>query len=109
MSHFLGIKKLQQAIWCEIFVVREGYIPYLRTWSRKSPRSSVKQHQGEGEVHSDVQRLVPGTSSGKHSELPEVANSTTEDKPLKHEVVGRQKELARKRNQVATTRVQENN
>ena len=105
MSHFSGIEKLQRAIWCEIFMVQEGYIPYLRTWSRKSPRSSVKQHQGEGKVHSDIQRLVPGTTSGKHSESPEVANSTTEDKPSKCEVASHQKELARKRNQVVMTGV----
>ena len=62
MTHFMGTKKLQRAIWCEIFVVQEGYILYLRTWSQKSPESRVKQLQEEDEVHSDIQRLHPGQS-----------------------------------------------
>ena len=109
MSRFLGVEKLQQAIWCKIFVVQEGDIPYLRTWSQKSPRSSVKQCQEEGKVHGDVQRLVPGSFSGEHSESPKVTKSAVEDEPLKHELAGCQKNLTRNHNQVVMTGVRENN
>ena len=103
MSHFLGAKKLRQAIWCEIFVVRGGYIPYLKTWSQKSLESRVKQLQEEDEVHSDVQRLVPGSSLDRHSESLEVTNSAVGDKPSKRELAGCQKKLARKCNEVVMT------
>ena len=109
MAHFTGAKKLQRAIWCKIFVVRAGYILYLRTWSWKSPRSSVTQRQEEGEVHSDIQRLVLGSSLDEHNESLKVTNSTAEDKPSKHKLASHQKKLARKCNQVVVTGVQENN
>ena len=105
MSHFLGAEKCRRAIWCEIFMVWEGYIPYLKTWSHESSRSSVKQCWEEGKVHSDVQRLVPGGSSGKHSKSPKVTNSTVEDKPLKHDLASHQKKLTRKHDQVMMTGV----
>ena len=84
-------------------MVREGYIPYLKMWSRESPKSSVKQCQEEGEVHSDIQRLVPGSSSDEHSESLKVANSAVEDEPSKHELASHQKKLARKCNRVVMT------
>ena len=81
MSHFTGIEKLQQAIWCEIFVVREGYILYLKTWSQKSPEFRVKQLQEEDEVHSDIQRLHPGQNrEGCNS--PEVTKKDETRQPL---------------------------
>ena len=83
-------------------MVQEGYIPYLKTWSWKSPESRVKQLQEEDEVHSDVQRLVLGSSSDKHSKSLEVTNSAVEDKPSKHELADHQKKLTRKCNQVVT-------
>ena len=107
MSHFSGIEKLRQAIWCEIFMVQEGYIPYLR--SRESLRFSVKQCQEEGKVHSDIQRLVPGSSSDEHSKSPKVANSAVEDEPLKCELASHQKKLARMCNRVVMTETRENN
>ena len=103
MSHFSGTEKLWQAIWCKIFVVWEGYIPYLETWSQESPKSRVKQCQEEGEVHSDIQRLVPGSSLDKHSESLKVANSAVADEPLKRELAGHQKKLVKKCNQVVMT------
>ena len=98
MSCFLGAEKLRRAIWCEIFMVREGYIPYLKTWSRKSPESRIKQLQEEDEIHSDVQRLVPESSMDEHSKSLEVASSAEGDEPSKHELASRQKKLARKCN-----------
>ena len=90
-------------------MVREGYIPYLKMWSWKSPKSSVKQCQEEGKVHSDIQRLVPGSSSDEHSKSLKVTNSAVEDEPSKCELAGRQEKLARKCNQVEMTGIQENN
>ena len=86
-------------------MIWEGYIPYLKTWSQESPKSSVKQHQEEGKVHSDIQRLVPGSSSDKHSESLKVTNSAVEDEPSKGELASCQKKLARKCNQVVMTGV----
>ena len=79
MSHFTGIEKLQRAIWCEIFVIR-GYIPYLKTWSQKSPEFRVKQLQEADEVHSDIQRLHPGQNR-KGCNLPEVAKKDETRQP----------------------------
>ena len=79
-------------------MVREGYIPYLKTWSQKSPESRVKQLQEEDEIHSDIQRLVPGSSSDEHSESLEVANSAVENEPSKRELASCQKKLTRKCN-----------
>ena len=90
-------------------MVREGYIPYLNTWSQKSLESRVKQLQEEDEVHSDVQRLVLGSSLDKHKESLEVTNSAVEDEPSKHELASHQKNLARKCNQEVMTGIQENN
>ena len=90
-------------------MVQEGYIPCLKTWSWESPKSSIKQCQEEGEVHSDVQRLVPGSSSDKHSESLKVTNSAVENEPLKCELASHQRKLTRKCNQVVMTGVQENN
>ena len=90
-------------------MVREGYIPYLKTWSQKSLESRVKQLQEEDEVHSDVQGQVLGSSLDKHSESLEVANSAVEDDPLKRELAGHQKKLARKCNQEVMTGIRENN
>ena len=109
MSHFAGTEKLRRAIWCKIFVVQEGYILYLKIWSQKSLESRVKQLQEEDEVHSDIQRLDPGSSLDKHSESLEVANSAVGDKPLKLELASHQKKLARKCNQEVMTGIQENN
>ena len=81
-------------------MVREGYILYLKTWLWESPKSSVKQHQEEGEAHSDVQRLVLGSSSDEPSESLKVAKSAVEDEPSKRELASHQKKLTRKCNQV---------
>ena len=72
-------------------------------WSQKSLESRVKQLQEEDEVHSDIQRLVPGSSLDKHSKSLEVANSAVKDKPSECELAGCQKKLARKCNQEVMT------
>ena len=90
-------------------MVREGYIPYLKKWSQKSLKPSVKQLQETAEVHLDIRRLVLGSSLDKCSESLEVANPAVEDDPLKHEVVSCQKKLTRECNKEVITGTRENN
>ena len=73
MSCYAGSEKLHRAIWCELFVVREEYILYLKKWSKQSTKPVVDQGLEEEDViHSDIQRLAPGGFLKKSSELPEV-------------------------------------
>ena len=61
MSHFNSAETLRRAIWCEIFVVREGYILYLKEWYKKSLKPKMNQQMLEvDETHSDIQGLVLG-------------------------------------------------
>ena len=51
-------------IWCEICIVQEGYIPYLKKWSKIQRSTEVKvvdQNSQEEDVHSNIQRLFPGS------------------------------------------------
>ena len=43
-------------------MIHEGYIPYLKKWNKlqDSPKTDVKVNQRGEEIHSDIQRLVPG-------------------------------------------------
>ena len=68
MRHYLcyfGPEKLKRAIWCELFVIREGYIPYLKKWSRlrDSSVTGMRDESSGGDPHSDIQNLVPGGSA----------------------------------------------
>ena len=73
-THLTGSEKLRRAIWCEIFVVTEGYIPYLRKWIKlqDSAKAKTKADQSASEIHSDIQRLAPSGSSkvGDSQNLP---------------------------------------
>ena len=61
MPHFHGTEKLRRAIWCKIFMV-QGYIPYLKEWYKKSLKPKPNQQsKGVNEVHSNIQRLCPGS------------------------------------------------
>ena len=65
MSHYtryLGPEKLKRAIWCELFMIREGYILYLKKWIKLQDQTSaeVKADPDDNEIHSDIQHLVPG-------------------------------------------------
>ena len=103
MSRFSGAEKLRRAIWCEIFMVWEGYILYLKKWSQKSLEPNTKQLPEVDKVYSDVQRLVLRGSLGKDRESLEVANLAVEDKPLKCELASHQKKLTRNCNQDVMT------
>ena len=80
---YFGLEKLKQAILCELFVIREGYIPYLKKWSRlrDALATDVKANSsGEG-PHSDIQRLIPGVST-KVGDSQKVANSRDTTRPF---------------------------
>ena len=62
-------------------MIHEGYIPYLREWSKPSeidPR--------EDTVHSDIQCLALGVSMERSSESPAVARSPAKDALRKPEL-----------------------
>ena len=69
-------EKLKRAIWCELFVIREGYIPYLKKWNRlwDTSTTDMKADSGGEEPHSDIQHLVPGVST-KVDDSQKVTNS----------------------------------
>ena len=56
-TRLTGSEKLRRTIWCEIFVVTEGYIPYLRKWIKlqDSPKAKIKADQSD---QSDIQHLA---------------------------------------------------
>ena len=76
MSRYTSLDKLRRAIWCEIYVIREGYIPYLKKWTELQESSNIKakDNSQEDEVHSDTQRLFPGGPK-KVSDSQKLANS----------------------------------
>ena len=53
--HLNGTEQLRWAIWCEIYVIRVGYIPYLRKF--------VKQLDSEEERNCRRSRGGPETKS----------------------------------------------
>ena len=61
-NHYHGPEKLKRAIWCELFMIREGYIPYLKKWIKlQDPtRAEVKADPDNNKIHHDIQYLVPG-------------------------------------------------
>ena len=81
--HYFGPEKLKRAIWCELFVIHEGYILYLEKWSRlrDSPATDVKVNSSEGDPHSDIQHLVPGGST-KVGNSQKVAKSRDTTQPF---------------------------
>ena len=62
--HYFGPEKLKRAIWCELFVLREGYILYFKKWnrSRDSPVTGMKIDSSGGDPQSDIQHFIPGGS-----------------------------------------------
>ena len=80
---YFGPKKLKRAIWCELFIIREGYIPYLKKWSRLQDAlaTDVKADSSGGDPHSDIQRLVPGVST-KVGDSQKAANSRDTTRPF---------------------------
>ena len=89
---YLGPEKLKRAIWCELFVIREGYIPYLKKWNKASAVGSR-----EDIVHSDIPRLALGVSMERSSRSLEVTKSPAKDAHQKSGLASRQEQLARRR------------
>ena len=101
MPCYTGLDQLCCIIWCEIFVIREGYILYLKKWSKQQQsveaKLSHKSPQGEGKIHSDIQRLAPGGFPRKSSDSLQVANSMVKDVHLKPGLASHQSQLTRSR------------
>ena len=43
--HLNGTEQLRRAIWCEIYVVRVGYIPYLKKFAKQLDSEEERNHQ----------------------------------------------------------------
>ena len=69
-------KKLKRAIWCELFVICKGYIPYLKKWIRlqDQTRAEVKADPDDNKINSDIPHLVSGEPS-KFGDSQELAKS----------------------------------
>ena len=85
---YLGPKKLKRAIWCELFVICEGYIPYLKKWDKAS---AVGLH--EDIVHSNIQHLALGVSTERSSGSLEVAKMPAKDTCQKSGLASHQEQL----------------
>ena len=59
---YLGPKKLKRAIWCELFVIREGYLQYLKKWAKLQDqiRAEVRVDPDDNKIHNNLQYLAPG-------------------------------------------------
>ena len=67
--HLNGTEQLRQAIWCEIYVIRVGYIPYLKKFA--------KQLDSEEEGNHRQSRGGPETkSTAKEAEKKKTAVAT---------------------------------
>ena len=89
---YLGPEKLKRAIWCELFVIRDGYIPYLKKWNKASAVGSR-----EDIVHSDIQRLALGVSMERSSGSLEVTKLLAKDACQKSGLASHQEQLTRRR------------
>ena len=61
-TRYLGPEKLKRAIWCELFVIREGYLPYVKKWAKlqDQARAEVRADPHHNKIHNDLQHLAPG-------------------------------------------------
>ena len=101
MPRYTSLDQLHHAIWCKMFIVQEGYILYLKKWSRQQQfaeiKSSRKHSKEEGEVHSDMQWLALSCPPRRFSDSPEVTNSVVKDVPSEPGLASHQNQLARSR------------
>ena len=73
-------------------MVREGYIPYLKEWYKKSLEPKPNQQLQEvDEVHSEIQRLCPGSipllATRKHSPITTEQGAFVETRLVSHKDV----------------------
>ena len=61
-THYFGPEKLKRIIWCELFMIHEGYLPYLKKWIKlqEQTRTEVGADSDDNKISSDLQRLAPG-------------------------------------------------
>ena len=76
-TRYLGPEKLKRAIWCELFVIREGYLPYLKKWAKLQDQADPDDNK----ICNDLQHLAPG-GPPKVSDLQELAKSDDTTHPL---------------------------
>ena len=60
-THYLGPEKLKRAIWCELFVIHKGYLPYLKKWAKlqDQTRAEVRADPDDNKTCKDLQPLAP--------------------------------------------------
>ena len=83
MSHDTNLDKLGHMIWCEIYIVQEGYIPYLNKWSKIQRSKEVKlvdRDLQEEDIHNNIQRLFL-SGPKKVDNSPVLANSDDTRQP----------------------------
>ena len=75
-TRYLGPEKLKRAIWCELFVICEGYLPYLKKWAKlqDQARAEVRADPDNNKIRNDLQHLVPD-GPPKVSDSQELAKS----------------------------------
>ena len=75
-THYLGPEKLKRAIWCELFVIHKGYLPYLKKWTKlqDQPRAEVRADPDDNKIHNNLQYPAPG-GPPKFSDSQELTKS----------------------------------
>ena len=75
-TRYLSPEKLKRTIWCELFVIREGYLPYLKKWVKlqDQTRAEVRADPDDNKIRNDLQHLAPG-GPPKFSDSQELAKS----------------------------------
>ena len=82
-TRYLSPEKLKRAIWCELFVICEGYLPYLKKWARlqDQTRAEMRADPVDNKISSDLQRLAPG-GPPKFGDSQELAKSDDTTRPF---------------------------
>ena len=58
--HLNGMEQLRQAIWCEIYVIRVWYIPYLKKFAKQLETEERRNHRrskGDQEMKLTVKKM----------------------------------------------------
>ena len=79
-TRYLGPEKLKRDIWCELFAIRKGYLPYLKKWAKlqDQTRAEVRADPDDNKIHNDLQHIAPGRPSkfGDSQELTKSDDTT---------------------------------
>ena len=84
-THYLGPEKLKRAIWCKLFVIREGYLLYLKKWAKlqDQARAEVRADPDDNKIRNDLQHLALGGPL-KVSDSQELAKSDDTTRPFEN-------------------------